>query len=166
MKEFTVKNSINPKDWVIPGTNTFIMPVLVTVSSNPDRNYIYNIRHGKYSREDGGKLTDFIEDGTDFCGGFQTMQQVIDFSLNEAEILEGIYKYVKLALPEKAYEIWIKSNPGKKYSEHMFNEFTEKKWEEISIAWRAFHKALIKGVEDGYFTNKFENIARMNIGMQ
>lgn len=162
MSKYQFSNSTNPLDYIIPNTDIFIMPVMVLSSTNIQKKYVYNIRYGNVVTKDKETivgfdeeknpiyktikpkiLTDHIEDGESFCGGFKTLEDVLRFAENEFVVCKEISHYSKLGMYEKAYEVWQKQNPNKnkQYNESQEFRFIGDKWDKIAIAWEAFVNA-------------------------
>lgn len=117
MKSIELRNINNPREWVIDGTNIFIIPQRVVQTSDAST-LNYTIRHGCFAMEDGkllGKISDYIENGADDVGGFVTFNDVINYIKREAEICENVHKYCSLGMYEHAVEFWVEANKNSRF---------------------------------------------------
>lgn len=163
MKSIELRNINNPREWVIDGTNIFIIPQRVVQTSDAST-LNYTIRHGCYAIEDGkllGIISDYIENGSDDVGGFAAFNDVISYMKREAEICENIHKYCALGMYEHALEFWLDANKNNRlyqsYNENTLRTIGLNKMKHTNIehlemrakAWRRAYEDCIDAVRRG-----------------
>lgn len=169
-KKVEHRNVLNPKEWIVEGTNIFIIPQLVVQSNNPLQNK-YNIRHG-WGFVKGNRFCvcqDTIEDGSDELpnGGFQSFAQITNWASEMANICEKIYDYVAMGMYDAATEYWFMANKKNKFyagaspeailkrGRQRVESTSEESWGFQAIAWRQTYLEWQDAIKRGVIAEPF-----------